>query len=50
MWMPKELPPYVKVIFSCLPDDKYIVLEAGKKLWTNEENFLEIGKLPVSLL
>jgi len=47
-WMPKELPPHVKVIFSCQPEEKMIVLEAAKKLWGEmEKNFLEVGKLPV---
>lgn len=47
-WMPKELPAHVKIVFSCLPDDKYNVLEAFKKYWgAHEENMIEIGKLPV---
>lgn len=48
-WMPKELPPHVKVVFSCQPDEKFQVLDAAKKLWgKQEENFIEVGKLPVS--
>lgn len=48
-WMPKELPPHVKILFSCLPDDKYNVLEAFTKHWGgHEENKIEIGKLPVN--
>lgn len=49
-WMPKELPPHVKVIFSCLPDDKFQVLEAAKKHWgAGEANLVQVDELPVSL-
>lgn len=46
--MPKELPSYVKVIFSCLPDEKFQVLDAARKHWGKDENnLLEIDQLPV---
>ena len=47
-WMPKELPPHVKVIFSCLPEEKFHVLDAARKHWGKDEtNFLQVGQLPV---
>lgn len=49
-WMPKELPPHVKVVFSCLPDEKFKVVESFDKIWGKyEDHMVAIGPLPVSI-
>ncbi|KAK6191904.1 hypothetical protein SNE40_003480 [Patella caerulea] len=47
IWLPKELPPYVHIIVSTLPDEKYQCYNILKKQYEgNEDCLLEISELP----
>lgn len=47
LWLPKQLPHNVFVILSML-SDRYSCLEAAKKRFTLESNFIEIRPLPLT--
>ncbi|XP_041349253.1 NACHT domain- and WD repeat-containing protein 1-like [Gigantopelta aegis] len=45
-WLPHNLPPHVKIIVSTLPEAQYESLPRLKALYTSEEHFLDVPKLP----
>ncbi|KAH3703936.1 hypothetical protein DPMN_158643 [Dreissena polymorpha] len=45
MWLPASLPPHCKIIVSSLPEEKYETFPALKKLFPDEDRYIQVPEL-----
>ncbi|KAH3896498.1 hypothetical protein DPMN_020675 [Dreissena polymorpha] len=45
MWLPASLPPHSKIIVSSLPEEKYETFPALKKLFPDEDRYIQVPEL-----
>ncbi|KAH3895797.1 hypothetical protein DPMN_019963 [Dreissena polymorpha] len=45
MWLPASLPPHCKIVMSSLPEEKYETFPALKKLFPDEDRYIQVPEL-----